>query len=710
MARQKGDYDVVLLGTGRDGYGDAKDQGRESYAWAINFDGGSGRFVPAAAYTRVLAQTTFSPVRFLSEWENAAGDPILIWTGGDVDGNATIFEWENATLTVEDLDIPFFTAGILSRFDQDTNEDPDEEMMFFCNGSGEDVIVRRKKDGSTDTGNTGGGAAHTAKADLIAVVGADIYRVLTYKIGKLTPRADPGIVGSYPTDAASVPAGRPAYPINAVLNLGASPFIITGQGVFKFNPAPAAAVFGTILEFRSPHPDNGKASITDGRGRLYVDTAQGHLVVITFGFQQTQQPDKDTYFDRDTPGGKISAMAVDLDHPYVAFEPGTKGRTQAGVGLYVQSENNGQFTNHTSNVTNRTFNSVASIVLLGASDDYILIGTTEPNMGTYMELAGVRDTETPATAAMTVEYSSGTDAWTSATIMDSTLEFAQSGLISMHNGFQHPFDHDTKWTSFASAADTNNIDRYWMRIKPGGTLTGVTIREVHVLPYRPPLTGDANVPTDAARMAGYKVAGALPSISKGTWRGEKIVWHDWITMWTSKIEKMVIGRVNDAVTDSESALYAVTHDGLYAIPVGPDGDPVRASYPNLGHANTLAAGLNDHLVAGSINDFGLPYTVTVDAAIVKGKHLQSDDEFYIWYRAEHEPEWHQEGPSAKFPIVIKDLGTGKAFQVIAGFKDGSRSAIAPQIDSITVPRGHWTYEADELVDEPEQDTQSPQQS
>ncbi len=666
----------------------------------------SGRAVPAAAYTRVLAQTTFSPVKAFFEWENADGDPILIWTGGDVDGNATIFEWINGTLTVEDLNTPAFTSGVLYRFDQDSPEDPDEEMAFFCNGSAADIMVRRKKDGTTDTGAT---TTHTAKADLLAVVGSDLYRVVDgYKLGLLVVKTDPGITTNYPLFAASVSAGRPTYAINKVLSLGASPIVISGNGVFKYNPAPSAAVFGTWLEFRSPHPDNGKAAITDGRGRLYVDTAQGHLIVITFGFQQTQTPTKKVFLDRSTPQGKISAMAVDLDHVYLAFEPGTANRTQSGVGLYVQSENDGVFTDHTANVTSRKWNSEADVTLLTATNDYILFGTTEPDMGFYIEMADARGSETPA-SALTVEYSSGSSSWTSATIMDSTLAFTQGGLISMHNSFQHPFEHSTPWSSWASAGDTNSINRYWMRIKPGSTLTGVKIREVHVLPYRPSIAPDRNNTTDATRMSGYKQAGALPTILVGTWKGESLPFQDVWTLWTSKIEAMVVGRVNDGVTDSESALYALSHDGLYAMPVGPDGDPVRASWPNLGDADTLTAGVNDHLIASSANDFDLPaFVKTVGAAICRGSHLQSDDEFYLYSKMEHEAEWQPHGPFAKFPIVIKGLGDGKTLQVVAAWKDGSRDAIAPQVESIIVPTGHWTYDDDALVDALDEDIESPQ--
>jgi len=700
VAEVKGDYDVVLLGSGEAGYGDARNTRRDSYPWAINMDMRSGRAVPAAAYTRVLAQTTFSPVACLFEWENTSGDPILIWTGSNTSGNAVIFEWINASLSTETNAIPAFTSGVLYRFDQDATQDADEEMAFFCNGSGNDIIVRRKKDGTTDTGAT---TTHTAKADKLAVIGSDLYRVYAdYKLGKLTARTDPGIDTNYPTSKASIPAGRPTYNINNVLPLGGSPIVLKGDGVFKYNSAPSVAVFDTWLVV-GPDSDHGVAGFVDGRGRLFFDSEDGHLIVITFGFQQSHTPGKHAYVDRNTPYGRLSASAVDLDHVYLALEPGFL-RTQTGMGLYVQEDNGGVFTDHTSTVTNRTWNSEANVALLTAGD-YIHVGTDEPNMGAYIELAGKRDSETAA-SALTVSYSTGTSTWASATIMDGTLCFAQDGLISMHNSFRHPFD----LTSSPWAKGTvNGVSKYWMRIQPNSLLTGVTIREVHVLPYRPPIDPAGISTTNATRMSGYKQAGALPTVLVGTWKGEELVLHDVWTLWTSKIEKMVVAKVNDGVTGSRRALYAVTGDGLYAMPVGPDGDPARAAWPNLGHADTLAAGTNDHIIASVAHDFGLPANAkTVNAVVVRGERLQSDDELWVYTKMEHSPAWDRHGPFTKFPVVIKGLGAGKTLQVVAAYKDGSRDAIAPQIDKIVVPKGSWAYDDEQLVDALEEDIKSPQ--
>ena len=702
MAEQRGDYDVVLLGSGAAGYGDVRNRRRESYPWSANFDMRSGRAVPAAAYARVLARPTLSPVAVFFEWENSDGDPILIWTGGDELGNATIFEWINAAITTEIQDIPAYTGGVLYRFDQDASEDADEEMAFFCNGSDKNNIVRRKKNGTVDTGAT---TPHTAKADDLAVVGADLYRVFDrYKLGKLTNRTDPGISGNWPTPAASVPAGRPTYSINNVLPLGASPIAFKGDGVFKYNPAPTSPVFDTWLVV-GPDPDHGVAGFADGRGRLFFDSEDGHLIVITFGFQQSHTPGKHAFIDRNTPYGRLSASAVDLDFVYLSLEPGFL-KTQTGVGLAVKSDDGGVFTTHTANVTNRTWNSEANVTLLTIGD-YIFVGTDEPNMGAYMELAGARDSETPA-APLTISYSTGTSSWATGTIMDSTLCFTQSGLISLHSNFQHPFDlTSTPWAK--GTVDT--LSKYWLRIEPQSLLTGVNIREVHVLPYRPPIDPAKNSVTDVTRMSGYKQAGALPTILAGRWKGESLIVHDVWTLWTSKIEKMVVGRVNDGVTSSRRALYAVTGDGLYAMPIGADGDPARASWPNLGHADTLAAGLNDHLIPSVAHDFDLPsYPKTVSQVTIRGSHLQTDDELWLYSKMEHEPEWHRHGPFSQFPVVIKELGEGKTLQVIAAYKDGSRDAIAPHIESIIAPAGQWTYDDETLVDAVEEDIESPQVS
>ena len=703
MAEREGDYDVVLLGSGSAGYGDARNRRRDSYPWAINFDLRSGRSVPAAAYARVLAQTTFGKVAALFEWENAAGDPILIWTGCDASGNATIFEWINATLTTEDQNIPAYTSAVLYRYDQDATIDPDEEMAFFCNGFTKNNIVRRKKDGTVDTGAT---TSHTAKADLLAVIDADLYRVSDgYKLGKLTNRTDPGIDGNYPPVQAAVPVGRPTYAITNVLPLGGSPIAFSGQGVAKYNPAPSSPVFASLLGI-GPDPDHGVAGFADARGRLFFDSEDGHIIVITFGFQQTHTPGKHRFVDRNTPYGRLSASAVDLENVYLALEPGFL-KTQTGVGLVVKLNDGGSITTHTSSVTNRTWNSEASVALL-TTGDFILVGTDEPNMGTYMELAGMRDSETPA-SAMTISYSTGTSSWATATIMDSTLAFVQSGLISFHNSFQHPFDlTSTPWAK----GTVDGVSKYWIRIEPQSTLTGVTIREVHVLPYRPPIDPDKNQTTDVTRMTGYKQAGALPTILSGTWKGEELILHDVWTLWTSKIEKMVTARVNDGVTSSRRALYAVTGDGLYAMPIGPDGDPARAVWPNLGDADTLAAGLNDHVVPSMMHDFGLPaFAKTVNEVVVEGNFLQADDdELWLYSKMEHDSEYKRHGPFAQFPATIKGLGTGRALQVIAAYKDGSRDANAPQIESIIVPKGKWTYEDAELVDAVEEPTESPQAS
>ena len=286
----------------------------------------------------------------------------------------------------------------------------------------------------------------------------------------------------------------------------------------------------------------------------------------------------------------------------------------------------------------------------------------------------------------------------------------KDGLITFHVDRQHPFDLTTlPWVKTTIDSAGLNLNRYWIRLEVKSNLTAVKAIAAYLLPYRPPIDPDKNATTDVTSVTGYAQASALPTLRFAPWRGENLVWQDLGTIWTGKIEQMKVARVNDGVTDSAQALYMISCDGLYAMPLGVDGDPATAAYPNLGSANTFAAGIGEHCLACSSHDFDLPASPkTVQQIVIKGGGLQGDDALRFWYRWDNADRWTRSGPYAHFPIVIEQPGQGKVLHSFFAYKDGSRTAVAPYIEKIVVPAGQWEWEAEGTGEEIEADVASPQ--
>ena len=669
---------ITWFGGGRDGAFWAvhpRSTGRadlDTYHWTINGDCRSGRWYPSSApmlLSTGLASVIGSPIAGMFEWENTSGEPLLIVFGGNGTASAKLYTWKDSTAAnPSTIAQDFYTGGALYRYDQDATTDPDEEMAFFCNGYANDILVRRKKDGTVDTGAT---TPHTMKADGLWVVGSDLYASQGYKLLKLTAGLDPGLASSYPENSAGVPVGRPTWDINGVVALGAAPIVGKPEGLFKYNDAPSSAVFDPIFTV-PPHPDNGKGLFTDGRGRVYYPTAHGDIIVATFGFQDSATPWRITTIDRNTPFGRITAFAADLDHVYAAVAPGS-ARTQDSLGLVVQSLDSGAFTDHTTNVTDRKFSTNADISALAGATDVIEIGSSvEPFLGAYVAMAAVK---TGALSEGNVVRSiTGDSNGASCVMLDGTLKWGRDGAIIFLNAEGDFSDMYTlaanPWRA-ASDADSNSVSAFWMTLAVGLTaLTGAKIREVSLIPYRPPID------PDLFPMTAYKQGGALPSILVGTWVGERIVWQDVWTLPSPQVDHLLVARSHYAGATSEMSLYAMAGNRLLAMPIGPDGNPARAVWPKLADYGEAGTAYNEHCMMLSAWSFGAP--TKVYSLVIEGEGLQSDDQFFFYYHWDNEDQWHKSGPHSAFPIVIENLnGRGRTLYGHFAFSDGSRDAVAP---------------------------------
>ena len=692
----EGTQRVTYYQGGEDGYGFAVNpqDGRSVYHWAYGMDNRK----PGRAYPALVgvfeSQLQFGPIAAAFEWQDSSGNPLIVYLAGNGTGSAShSFFQDNASNTTNIAFNPF-TSGVLYRYDQDATLDVDEEMAFYCNGKDNDFLFRRKLDGTTDQGAT---TSHTVKADIVAVVGSDFWIAQGYKVSKCTTDADPGLDASYVT---KIPVGLPTYEVNAIVPLGGSPIILKGEGVLIYNPALSTPDFHNILPV-SPHPDNGKGGFTDGRGRVYYPTADGHIIVITFGSQSSQTPTKLTRIDRNTPWGVITAMTADLDHIYAAVEPGQQ-RANKGLGMVVQSDDGGVFTVHEDgssnvNLTDGKYGTFADWNLLSdVAPDRIYIGADEPFMGAYLHI--VRARTGAAGASFDLAYYDGTSWVDLETTNDATVIGARSGLIRVKtSSHENPFDLSTRWAT----TTVNGHDKYWLRITPGSAtvLTGVRVRQIDLVPYLPPMD------RSLFPKSSFLLTGCMSRILIGTWVGEEIVWQDQWGCNAARIDQLVVGRAQMSGVDGLRALYALSSFGVYAYPVGADSHPGRAAWPRLaGYSETGTVQDEEHIQALSGWDSG--QTAEVDMAVVEGEHLQGDDEFLCYWKWDGADEWQKEGPLTRFPVTFEPTGKGSVLQIALAFKDGSRDAIAPYVGDVYTPAGMWRI-LDDDFEERGEDIQSP---
>jgi len=338
---------IDIFAGGSEGYGDAQDVGRDTYNWTMNWCCGPyGTAAPAPVPTGLSVTAGDIPREITSviDWESTMTRPFLLIVGAKVSGGTVyraVAKIQDGAFSIENFQSGSpYTSGILYRHD---GSDADEEAAFFCNGNAQDEIERRKKNGAYTSDGI-----DDAKADILAIVGGDLWRAKGYKLSQLTINTSPGTDANWGTE---IPVGRPTWPVNMILDLGGSPLVLKGDGVFRYNPAPSAAVFDPLTPFIDPHKDNGKGGGMDGRGRIYYPTADGHILVLSFGAQSQQGPLRKHTFNRDTPWGTISTIAAGPDHIYGAIDPGSVRNQQLGLTVKTYDDSASAYTDHTTVVT-----------------------------------------------------------------------------------------------------------------------------------------------------------------------------------------------------------------------------------------------------------------------------------------------------------------------------------------------------------------------
>lgn len=662
-----------------------------TYNWSFNWDCRiPGRATPSLAPMEVVQGGSgmgFAPITTVIEWEETTPfRPYLLFgvstVGTGASGNTLLQPIADGTLGTNDTRAASnpYAGGVLYR-------SGDTEMAYFCNGSSNQVL-------RTVTKALVFANAASAKADLMAVIGSDLWIATGgYKVQRLTPEADPALSGSYLT---AIPVGRPTYPITALINLNGSLVVYKGDGIFVYRDS--SDDFECVTEMITPHPDHGKGGFTDGRGRAYYPTADDDIIVLTAGFQGQQRPARFTTINRETPFGRIAAMTADMEYVYAVTEPGSirsasTAATPAGLGLVVMSTDGGVFTTHTTEVTDGQFNTVANLtLLLEGTDEALYIGCDEPFLGAYISLYAQR-IDPWGSGKLTVEYASAGPSWNAASnSRDGTAGFCQQGLITLATDGSDLNNLATKWV----ATTVNSVSKYWMRIyRPvasGGTgLQGVQIKEVLAVPYRPPLD------VTTFPISQYALGGALPKILVGTWQGETILWHDVWTLDAAKIDKLIIGHAEiGAIPYARRCLYALNHEGLYAIPLGFESHPAHAAWPKLGDYGEAGTAQSTHIIGCSGIDFGGWVKPSPAARLeIDFPHVQGDDTVLVhsWWDDDAERVFTDQVSGERSILARISQDGGRVLHVSVAFSDATRDAIAPYLNEIKLPGGAWVYSA-----------------
>lgn len=404
-----------------------------------------GRAVPSLNFTKIGA-TPARPVAAVVEWEDELGNPFLLIAGGKDTATGRVSRVKDGSYAADEDLAPagVHTDALVFRHD---GSDAEASVTFLPLGEGT-TMRRRLKNGTYE-------AVTSADADKLGQVASDLYRAKGHQMSKVEPRgSDPGDNTKW---APEIPLGESDFPIHEVLELGGSPLGAKGDGLFAYNPAPSDARFYNLTPYITPHPDNGKGSFGDGRGRIYYLTVADGILVFRPGSVSQQRPMRFAKIDRNTPYGRIGAMTADAENVYAAIVPGSVRMQQQS--FTILREVSGGFTNFTTVLTDGKFADVADFSTV-VSGDRIYFGATEPFWGVVLEKPKA---DNHGLGTFTMAYSNGASSFSSSvTAHDSTIGMTQNGAIVISPGAD--IVASGAWVARTDTLGPITADLFWLRL------------------------------------------------------------------------------------------------------------------------------------------------------------------------------------------------------------------------------------------------------
>lgn len=300
--------------------------------------------------------------------------------------------------------------------------------------------------------------------------------------------------------------------------------------------------------------------------------------------------------------------------------------------------------------------------------DYIYVGADEPFWGIVFEMLVANAGATLPFQA--IEYSTATG-WTGITGKDSTMALSRDGCVAVLP------TSDVVATGLWVKQTVDSDSKYWIRLKPDNTMTSTQVADVFIAPYRPGLDSLYRFTYTAQALAG-----ALPQILVGTWRGEEMIWQHLWTLEAAEVMQLLTSRARGPSSMGRLNLWAWCQDAVYQMAIGPEAHPARAFWP--------PTNAEMHVIWASGWDFG--GVAQVDMVEIETEFLQADDELWLYWRWDNEPGWRNNGPIGQGPILTSLNGHGRVLYLAVALDDATRDAVAPQVLSVEIlseAEGGW---------------------
>lgn len=605
------------------------------------------------------------------EWENSAGDPIILVAlkrgVSGLAGSAVINRINPDGGIEEDVGGVGGGGGELGTIPM---------VLHSDGGTNPFVVVCYNADQNIRWRNLAGAwsvaAGTPSQASGLFSENGNLWAVLTngYQVRKWPA----GTNGATSIAGAAIDVGDASSKINGVGLLGQSVMVfVKPDGIFLYDiDTDRFENIYTGLE-KNPHPLTGIGTFTWGN-EVIVPLGWGGAVRVLPGpsIVPASPLPIEALPDHAVQGrSRILAMASDAQNLWASIEPHTQ---RLGVGgtppVYVRTTTDGvAFNDRDSVATDDNLATSFTHADFEPQPGHFYIGSNLRFRGVWLEIIGGS-----SSIVVNFQYWDGSN-WLEITVDDYTSRFLKTGAVIPVS----PIPDD-----WVGTKTVNGQAAFWIRFLIGNDQTvNSEYREVRILPEVADLVSGTNVAG-----SGDDEAGIRQHIIQGYPVGRQMAWDDIISYGRNTAEVILFSQVLAA--GGGRSLYALGPQGATRIPMEPSGRPAEERYPHTqnGFASlyrTAYTSLGPGVRGGQVRNRptvlkGVEY-VTVHAR----NFDRSNDLVQVWVAFDGQtPFLVGKGRDSLVTLELprNESTRGYRYTVIVGLEDGVRDELAPVVTDI----------------------------